>query len=162
MRRLARLYGDSPVHLLAHLVLLPLAVWAVLTYADFRGAGAALVWFIGALIAHDLVLLPFYSVLDRVVVKARLRGIRVVNFVRAPAFVSASLFLAFAPMILREGYSTLAFVSGREPEGYTTRWLLATAILFGLSALALAVQVLRAKPLPTPVGGAQLDAVRGW
>ncbi len=31
-------YGASPIHLLAHLILLPLVAWALLTVLDFRAA----------------------------------------------------------------------------------------------------------------------------
>ena len=31
-------YGASPVHLLAHLILLPIVGWALLTVLDFRAA----------------------------------------------------------------------------------------------------------------------------
>ena len=60
-----RRYGASPVHLLAHLALLPLAAWALLTVLDFRAASNVVLWLVGAVILHDLVLLPAYSALDR-------------------------------------------------------------------------------------------------
>ena len=53
-------YGASPVHLLAHLALLPLVAWALLTVLDFRAASNVVLWLVGAVILHDLVLLPAY------------------------------------------------------------------------------------------------------
>ena len=59
-------YGASPIHLIAHLALLPLVAWALLTVLDFRAASNVVLWLVGAVILHDLVLLPAYSALDRV------------------------------------------------------------------------------------------------
>jgi hypothetical protein len=157
-----RRFGASPVHLLAHLVLLPLALWAILELTDARAAGDILLWFVAGLLLHDLVLLPAYSALDRVGQRARLRGVAVVNYVRFPAVISAVLFLAFVGQITGEGRSTLAYVSGMDPTGYLERWLLATAVVFGASALLLAVQLVRAQPRDAAADGPDLGAVRGW
>ena len=54
-------YGASPIHLIAHLALLPLVAWALLTVLDFRAASNVVLWLVGAVILHDLVLLPAYS-----------------------------------------------------------------------------------------------------
>ena len=85
---LRRGYGASPVHLLAHLVLLPLAGWAVLQVLSFRGTHDVVVWFAAALVLHDLVGLPVYSAADRVAQRARVRGVAVVNHLRVPAIVA--------------------------------------------------------------------------
>jgi hypothetical protein len=156
-----RQFGSGPVHLLAHLLLLPLALWAILQVADTRNVGNVVLWFVAGLVLHDLVVLPLYAALDRVATRARLRGVRVINYVRFPVVVSATLFLAFVGLITQEGSSTLEFVSGIEPEGYTERYLLAVAAVFAISALALAREVVLADP-PTPSRLDELDAARGW
>ena len=60
-----RLYGASPLHLLAHLALLPLAGWAVLQVLDQRTATRIVVWLVAAVVVHDFVVLPLYSGADR-------------------------------------------------------------------------------------------------
>ena len=153
----ARRYGASPVHLLAHLALLPLVAWAVLQVLDFRGARDVVVWFVAALVLHDLVLVGAYSALDRVWQRARVRGIPVVNHLRAPAVASGVSFLVFFPLILGKSDGNLRYVSGVAPSGYLERWLLLVAVVWALSALVLGVRLARAEQLEHP-GGAAGDA----
>jgi hypothetical protein len=127
---LRRAYGASPLHLLAHLVVLPLAAWALLQILDSRSAVRIVVWLAASAVLHDLVLLPFYGVLDRVA--ARVTG-PAVNYVRAPALLSGLLLLVFYPVIAGKGAGNYQRVSGLEWEGYLGRWLLITAGLFVLS-----------------------------
>ena len=58
-------YGASPLHLLAHLAVLPLVAWALLQVIDRPDAIRILLWLALSAVVHDFVLLPFYSVLDR-------------------------------------------------------------------------------------------------
>jgi hypothetical protein len=99
--------------------------------------------------SHDLVLLPFYSLLDRLGERAAPPG--PVNYVRVPLALSALLFLVWFPLIL--GLSDAAFteVAGLAPEGYLQRWLGLSALLFGGSALLYAVRV-RAAAAPASGG----------
>lgn len=78
--------------------------------------------------SHDLVLLPFYSLLDRLGERAAPPG--AVNYVRVPLALSALLFLVWFPLIL--GLSDAAFteVAGLAPEGYLQRRLGLSALLF--------------------------------
>lgn len=123
-------YGASPIHLLAHLILLPLSGWALLTVLDFRAASNVVAWLIGAVILHDLVLLPAYSTLDRL---ARTAARGAVNYVRVPAGLSLLMLLVFWGTIRGNGEGAYKRVSGLEYEGYFSRWLLVTAALFALS-----------------------------
>ena len=116
-------YGASPVHLLAHLALLPLVAWALLTVLDFRAASNVVLWLVGAVILHDLVLLPAYSALDRV---ARVAVPGAINYVRVPGGLSLLSLLVFWGTIRGKGAGTYARVSGQEFEGYVSRWLLLT------------------------------------
>jgi hypothetical protein len=125
-----RRYGASPVHLLAHLLLLPLVAWALLTVLDFRAASNVVLWLVGAVILHDLLLLPAYSALDRVA-RVPLRG--AINYVRVPAGLSLLTLLVFWGTIRGKGEGAYARVSGLEYEGYVARWLLLTAALFVVS-----------------------------
>ena len=141
MSAFTRRYGASPVHLLAHLVALPLIAWVLLQLVDIRGFKDVVIWFVAALILHDLVLLPAYSGLDRLAQRARLRGIALVNHLRVPAIVSGLTFLVFFPLILGKSDGNLRFVSGVQPTGYLGRWLAIVAAAFVLSALVLAVRL---------------------
>jgi hypothetical protein len=139
MSAFRRRYGASPLHALAHLAAFALAGFAVLQLVDVRAAGNLLVWFVEAVVLHDLILLPLYSALDRA---AQASGGRAVNFLRVPAGLSALLLLVFFPLILGRSTDKLEYVSGVPAEDYLARWLLVTAVLFGASA---ALYVARAR-----------------
>jgi len=136
-----RLYGASPVHLLAHVAAFALVAWALAQFLDLRGAGRVLVWLLAAAILHDFLLLPVYSLLDRAE-RALIRGPEV-NYLRVPAGISALLLLVFFPVITGRGSATYAGVSGIAYEGYATRWLLVTVGLFLLSGAVYLVRVTR-------------------
>ena len=74
-------YGASPLHLLAHLIVLPLVAFALLQIVERADAPRILIWLALSAVVHDLVLLPFYGLLDRV--EQRAAG-RAVNYVRVP------------------------------------------------------------------------------
>ena len=135
---LRRHYGSTPLHVLAHVAMFALTAWIALKVAGARGAMNVALWFAGALVLHDLVLLPFYSVLDRAAARA-LPGARV-NAVRVPAALSGLLLLLFFPPMLGRNDGSFARVAGVEPEGYLERWLLVTAALFAASALVYAAR----------------------
>jgi hypothetical protein len=122
-----RRYGASPVHLLAHLALLPLAGWALLRILDLDTARTILIWLLGSVLLHDLVLLPAYSALDRLA-RTATRG--AVNYVRVPAGIWLLLGLVFYPVIAGRGDAAFHRVSALHFEGYLARWLLAGAALF--------------------------------
>jgi hypothetical protein len=125
-----RRYGASPIHLLAHLLLLPLVAWALLQVLDFRAASNVVAWVVAAVILHDLVLLPGYSLLVRLGRRAT-RG--AINYVRVPLGLSLLMLLVFWGTIAGKGEGAYRRVSGLEYEGYVGRWLLACAALFAVS-----------------------------
>jgi hypothetical protein len=130
-----RLYGASPLHLLAHLALLPLAAWAlvqVFSVSSSKAAVGVATWLLAAAVLHDLVLLPLYSGADRAV-RAALRG--AVNYVRVPAALSLLMLLVFWGTIAGKGEGAYHAVSGRSFDGYALRWLVVTAALFTGSGL---------------------------
>ena len=94
-------YGASPLHLLAHLAVLPLVAWALLQVIDRPDAMRILLGLALSAIVHDLVLLPFYSALDRAGQRAAPGP--AVNFVRVPALISGLLLLVFFPAISGKG-----------------------------------------------------------
>lgn len=133
-----RRYGASPLHLLAHLAMLALAAWALLGILHLSTAGRVLLWLLAAVVAHDLVLLPCTSLLDR----AAARGLpgTAVNYVRVPVGLAALLGLVFLGEIGGGGDAAYHRVSGRHFEDSLARWLIACAALFALSGAAYLVR----------------------
>jgi hypothetical protein len=131
-------YGASPIHLLAHLILLPIVGWALLSVLDFRAASNVVLWFVAAVILHDLILLPAYSALDRLAQKTTPRT--VVNYVRVPAGLSLLMLLVFWSTIRGKGDGNFHYTSGLNYEGYFGRWLLVTAGLFAISGATFLVR----------------------
>jgi len=134
-------YGSSPLHLLAHLAALALAAWALLQVLQLGGWERIVLWLVGAIVLHDLVLWPAYTTLDRLARRGRPDGWS--NYVRVPVGLSALLLLAFFPVICGKGERTYASVSGQSWEGYAGRWLIVSAVLF---AAAGALYLVRSRP----------------
>ena len=135
MSRFARSYGAGPVHLIAHVVLLALAAWAGLQILAVDNTTRIVLWLVGAVIAHDLIGLPLYSLLDR----ASQRVVRgtAVNHVRVPAGLALLLLLVYFPQIAGKGDPQFRRVSGHGFDAPVERWLLATAALFAASGVVL-------------------------
>ncbi|MFJ3171994.1 hypothetical protein ACIPJK_14570 [Streptomyces roseus] len=147
-----RRYGASPLHLLLVLASFALAAYAGVRLLKGDTLGVAL-WFVGAALLHDLVLLPLYAVTDRAAQYLFREGAGAaegsrptrpsVNYVRVPAFVSGLLLLVWWPLILRRvGHYTAA--TGLPADVFLGHWLLITAALFAASAATLIVRGLRA------------------
>lgn len=138
MRRLQARYGGGPAHLLASLASLAIAAAAVLGWTQRpRDLVNVLIWFAAAIVLHDLVLLPIYSVADRLTL-GRL-PVRAAVYVRVPALVSALVLAAVFPTVLGFGARQAQRASGIAEHGYLARWLLLTGALFALSGLACAI-----------------------
>lgn len=158
MSAFARRYGSSPLHLLATLTCFALAGYAVLQAADGPRPVRMAVWFVGALIAHDLVLFPLYALADRTLTAALpSRRPRLpaggVNYVRIPLLLCGLLLLMFFPLIFRRSEGAYGAASGLDQSPYLGNYLLVTGLVFGASALLLAVNLgrrrgRRAEPAP--------------
>jgi len=125
-------YGASPLHLLVHLAAFALAAWALLQVLGVGNWPRILLWLAGAVVLHDLVLWPSYTLLDRVARRGRPAGW--VNYVRVPLGISALLLLVFFPAICGRGEGTYTRVSGLTWDGYAARWLIVSAVLFAAAA----------------------------
>lgn len=144
-----RWYGEGPLHLL-----LMAASFALAGYAGVRllagDAFGVVVWFVGAALVHDLVLVPLYSGADRLLRRSLGPRPGLVNFVRVPVFLSGLLLLMWWPLITRHT-KRYEPASGLSPDVFLGNWLLITAALFVLSALWLVVRTLRPRRRETKV-----------
>ncbi len=165
--RFRSVYGADPLHLLALVASLLIAGAAIAGWFEaFPGTTAIkiVLWFLGAIVAHDLVLLPLYSLLDRIAFGPRHAGpahrpaarASGVNYLRIPGLLSGLLFLVFFPEILRLGDQAFFTASGLHQRAFLVRYLLICAALFALSALFYAVKLRRAsassRARPSPGG----------
>ncbi|MFI9760065.1 hypothetical protein ACIHFB_19195 [Streptomyces sp. NPDC051963] len=103
-------------------------------------------WFVGAALVHDLVLLPLYTAADRALVTAfGAAGRRwAVGYVRVPAALSLLLLLVWFPLISGRVADHFDGVTGLNTHGYPARWLLMTAALFAGSAVLFVRRLRRA------------------
>lgn len=103
-------------------------------------------WFVGAALLHDLVLLPLYAGLDRAAVRAfgAVRRREWAGYVRVPAALSGLLLLVWFPLIGGQVAGRYRSATALPADGFLGRWLLITAVLFGGSALLLLRRLRRA------------------
>lgn len=147
MKRLARWYGANPLHLLALLGCFALAGYAAAQLVKSHPLAVA-VWFLGAVIGHDLLLMPLYSLADRSALAAirhrppRLPAVPWINYLRVPAGLSGLLLLIWFPLILRRGTQYHASTT-LSPDPFLWHWLAVTGALFLLSAVLLALRLRR-------------------
>jgi hypothetical protein len=126
---------------------------AVQRWFDVGGhdARVILTWFVAAFLLHDLVFLPAYSLLDRIMSHRPATGPGPARFARArlhvrvPALLSGLLLLVFAPLILRKSSGEYASRAGLSAHPYLDRWLIATACLFALSAAVYGISVIASR-----------------
>ncbi|KQX50759.1 MULTISPECIES: hypothetical protein [unclassified Streptomyces] len=150
MSALRRREEDTPLPLLLVLASFALAGYAGLRLLQGDPWGVTL-WFVGAALLHDLVLLPLYAMTDRAVqllfppregadgtTSGARRARFGVNHVRVPAFLSGLVLLVYWPLVFRRvGHYTAA--TGLPADVFLGRWLLFTAALFIASAAVLLV-----------------------
>ncbi|TDC82093.1 hypothetical protein E1193_12915 [Micromonospora sp. KC606] len=154
MVELRRRYGAAPWHLLLLLGCFAVAGWIALRLAGEPTAGRMLLWFLGAVVVHDLVLFPAYALVDRALRATLARGRpstggpaarrsrrpSALNHVRVPALAAGLVFLVYLPGVLGLGDGTYSAATGLQPRPLLARWLALTGVLFAASA---AVYVLR-------------------
>jgi len=169
-----RWYGANPLHLLALLAAFALAgyaVHAVMAAGEWTGFAE---WFAVAIIGHDLLLFPLYSLGDlslRHLLPGGTHGRGpapaptargpfeafqspptgpppawppLLNYVRIPVIFSLLLLLTFFPMILGLSEPELHRASGLGTGPYLWRWLGVTGVMFAISAAAYALNTRRA------------------
>jgi hypothetical protein len=171
VRRFRYEYGAGPLHLLA--VLAALGVTGYVALQVLAGAVGApisfVLWFLGAILFHDGVLFPLYSLADRLPRRAARVGrkgaadeseapstsaLMALNHVRVPAALAGLMLLLWFPLILGLADDAYLQAAGMSTDGYLERWLLLSGAMFGLSGLILAGRLarLRASSARRPPG----------
>lgn len=151
LRRFRYEYGASPVHLLVALASFAISAWALAQALDVLSTpGKFLIWFLGAIVVHDFLFLPLYSLLDRGAAGALTRGdqpsrlrIAALNHLRIPVLLSGLMLLVWYPLILSKAAGGFERTTGMTTDVYLGRWLALTAVLFAGSAILLAARARR-------------------
>lgn len=149
--RARRLYGAHPLQLV-----LILASFVVVGYAlsllgfealwdpDTWWQSIAL-WFVGAALAHDILLFPAYAAADRILVAVtggRTRSaatrarIPVINFVRVPLLACGLITLLFFPGLIEQGAGTYNRATGQTQEPFLHRWVILCGLILLLGLVA--------------------------
>lgn len=150
-------YGGHPLHLLG-----TMAAWAMAGYVVMVLGPQALwnprvwwqsiaVWFLAAVVAHDLILFPLYTLADRVTADGlaalchrrarRTPSVPALNYLRIPSLAAGLSLLLFFPGIVRQGHASYLAATGQTQQPFLARWLLLVAALYGASALAYATRI---------------------
>ncbi len=142
----SRVYGSYPSHLLTMAAGFALLGYIVVTvkpmtlWNPHSWWQSIAVWFVAAVIAHDLLLFPIYALADRILWArrrpARHLPVSVRNYLRIPALGSGLTLLVFLPGIIGQGASTYLAATGQTQQPFLGRWLLLTAAMFATSAIA--------------------------
>jgi hypothetical protein len=150
-----RPYGAGPAHLLAHLAGLAIAAVAFNRIFSDGHVNELLEWYLGFVVAHDLVFVPAYTFLDRLfratISRLPFRAptdIPLINHVRAPVVISVLLLIIYFPLITRQSDAPYFALSGHHLTHYLRNWLLITAVLCLGSGLIYAARVVRARVRP--------------
>jgi uncharacterized membrane protein len=142
-------YGSSVLHLLAVLATMAVAGYAFIAIVARPDAVKVLLWFGGAIVAHDLISFPLYSALA--LIAGRAAGVRAerldvrraaaLNHVRVPALLSAFALVAWFPLVLGLSADRYRDDTALSASPYLGRWLLLTAALFAGSGVVYALRL---------------------
>jgi hypothetical protein len=152
-------YGAGPLHLIAVLASLALVLYAILRIFEIPSTGGILLWMGAAIVAHDFIALPIYSLFLRVAeegaeaaLPTRRRGLLALNAFRIPAAFSLVLLLISFPLVFQIDEPRYRITTGLDLDRYLGNWLLITGVLFLISGLWLAVK-LRSRAADRPMIG---------
>ncbi|MGH2951503.1 MAG: hypothetical protein ACRDKX_05610 [Solirubrobacterales bacterium] len=137
-------YGAGLLHLLAAIASFAIATYAFLEIAERPSPVGFALWFAGAIVAHDLIAFPLYSLLGLLAGRARAKNAgeprSAVNYVRVPALLAGFAFVIWFPLILGADSEAYEAASGRSTDPFLERWLLLTAALFAGSGIVYALR----------------------
>lgn len=162
--RFRSVYGSNPLHLLTLIAgfalfgyvlatVKPVTLWNPNTWWQ-----SILVWFAAAIVAHDLMLFPLYALVDRILVaSSHIRprsetSVPALNYIRVPALGTGLTLLVFLPGIIEQGAFTYRAATGQTQEPFLGRWLLLSAAMFGVSAVAYGVHLALSRRAKQPPG----------
>ena len=145
-----RRYGSHPLHLLTMTAgfalfgyilatVKPITLWNPHSWWQ-----SIAVWFVAAVVAHDLLLFPAYALADRLL-GARRRRVAAGNYLRVPALGSGLTLLVFLPGIIQQGGATYLAATGQTQQPFLRRWLLLSAVMFATSAVVYVIGRARAR-----------------
>jgi hypothetical protein len=150
LRAWRRFYGENPLHLLTVIGCFALAGYVVVLLIPDPSAIWILIWFAGAIIAHDLILYPLYALADQPLTLSRSARrkalphrpplIPAINHTRAPVLGALVLGLIYFPTLTQRGQDGFLFASGHPMIGQYENWLLITGLLFLGSAAIYALR----------------------
>ena len=153
-------YGAEPLHLIATVASLAAAGYAFLRIFENPGTGGVLLWFGAAIVLHDLVALPLYSLLGRIAeettdlaVRPRRRMLLTLNHIRIPAGFSLLLLLISFPLVFEVDPGGYELTTGLDTGRYLGNWLAITAVLFTISGIDYALR-LRHRNVDAPMSRA--------
>ncbi len=145
------LYGARPLRYFASIAALAFAGYAFYSYLEPRTTDFKfLLWFVGAIVAHDMIAWPLYTGLNNLAYSARRRHdphekfVAGLVYLRVPAVISGLVFVIWLPLILDLSEGTYLDVAGKDPDGFLGRWLLLTGLLFLGSGVLFALRTRRA------------------
>ena len=151
-------YGAQPLHLIAVVASLLLSGYGLLRINDLDSSLRTVIWIVAAALLHDLLALPFYSVLSRIAhgaagraIKSRALMLHALNHVRVPAALSLLLLLVYFPLILQVAPEEYVATTGLEANTYLGRWLLISAAMFLISGIVYALRLRRGIAEPGPL-----------
>jgi hypothetical protein len=166
--RIRRWYGAHPLHLLALLAAFALAGYAARAVVAAGQWQLVALWFVAAIVGHDLLLFPLYSLADlsmRRLLRLRAGSVPdapsraaaalppVINHLRVPAVFSMLLLVVWFPLIVRLSSSHYHQASGLSAAPYLWRWLAVTGVMFLTSAVSYALRLRRAAVQSSPPDG---------
>jgi hypothetical protein len=140
-----RFYGSHPLHLLALLCCFALTGYIAIHITSEPALPRILLWFVGAVVGHDLILFPLYAIADHSLSHAvrifRPTALPLRNYLRIPALGAGLLFVMFFPGIIRQGAARYHTSTGQTQAPFLERWLLLTAAMFAISAIIYAIRL---------------------
>lgn len=144
-------YGENPLHLLSMIGCFALVGYVVSFVYESPSALALAIWFIGAVLGHDLLLYPLYALADQPLTIGRWARRKVlprhpprvpaINHIRVPVLGAAVLGLIYFPTITQRGEDAFRFTAGLGMVGIYRNWLAITAVLFLGSAVVYALRL---------------------
>ncbi|MCK5752217.1 MAG: hypothetical protein KAH46_05890 [Mycobacterium sp.] len=158
-QRFRGLYGSHPAHLLLMLAglaafiaviatMTPAALWNPQSWWQSIG-----VWFVIAVVAHDLVAFPLYAAADRILTHARplpRTTVPLINYLRVPALAATLTFVLFLPGIIEQGEPAYRAATGQTQQPFLARWLWLTAAFYAATALTYGVRLSLARRRRSP------------